>query len=71
LWSFSQITASGCYQRIIRFISTKVNMKAEKQLAAALVAASAAIWVAAATAFAAFVALLPGAPTVVAWLGAR
>jgi hypothetical protein len=43
-------------------------MKAEKQLAAALATAK---WFAAATVFAAFVALLPDALTVVAWLSAK
>jgi hypothetical protein len=46
-------------------------MKAEKQFEAALVAARAATWVAVAAAFAAFVALLEGAPTIVTLLSAN
>jgi hypothetical protein len=71
LSSFSEMTASGCCGRVISFIDVKVNKRAKKQLTAALAAARAATWVAAAAGFAAFVALLPGAPTVMAWLGAR
>jgi len=57
--------------QLLHRVDKQMLMKAGKQLQTALVAARAAKWVAAAVTFAAFVALLQGAPTIVVWLSAK